>query len=111
MQISARTEHDVAVLELRGELDGKTAPETQEAILQQAQPNCKMILDLSEMTYMSSAGLRVLLLVYRRVNANNGRVALVGLSEEIRETMEMTGFLAHFQTYPTLRAGLEALVQ
>ena len=61
------------------------------------------------MDYMSSAGLRMFLLLNRTISDHHGGIALVGLSEEIRDTMDMTGFLKYFTTCETLKAGLEAL--
>ena len=109
MEIKTWMEQNVSVAELIGELDSKTAPEAQEKILPLAQSGCKLLLDMRNLTYMSSAGLRMLLLLYRQVSSKNGQIGLAGLRDEIRETMEMTGFLNQFKTYPTLQAGLQAV--
>ncbi len=58
--------------------------------------------------YLSSAGLRMLLLAYRQAAARESDLLLAGLSEEIRDTMEMTGFLDFFTTIDTVEAGLQA---
>jgi anti-sigma B factor antagonist len=55
-----------------------------------------MILDLSKVDYLSSAGLRLLLLLYREFAAKKGKVVLLGVSEEIRTVMSHTGFLNFF---------------
>ncbi len=68
-----------------------------------------MILDMHDVSYMSSAGLRVLLVMYRTITSKSGKVALIGLSEDIRDTMAMTGFLDFFTYQDTLEEGLEAL--
>jgi anti-sigma B factor antagonist len=47
--------------------------------------------------YMSSAGLRLLLLVYREFAAKKGKLVLVGLSPDIRAVMSHTGFLSFFK--------------
>ncbi len=64
---------------------------------------------MSGVSYISSAGLRALLMLYRQMAANDGRVALVGLPESIRDVMTVTGFLEFFDDYPTLEEGLNAL--
>jgi anti-sigma B factor antagonist len=74
-----------------------------------AVPNVKMILDMSEVAYMSSAGLRMLLVMYRTIISKSGKVVLVGLSEDIRDTMSMTGFLDFFTYFETLDEGLKTL--
>ncbi len=54
------------------------------------------MLDFGKMTYMSSAGLRVLLLTHRRAEHSGGRIVLTRLSPEVREVMSATGFLDYF---------------
>ena len=54
---------------------------------------------------MSSAGLRMMLLIYRQVIGGGGRVVLVGLSEDIKDTMSVTGFLDFFTMHDHVDAG------
>jgi anti-sigma B factor antagonist len=98
---------DVNVVRLAGDLDGNTAPNVQAQIIPLALPNVKMVLDMSEVAYMSSAGLRMLLVMYRTIISKSGKVVLVGLSEDIRDTMSMTGFLDFFTYLETLDDGLK----
>jgi len=58
---------------------------------------------------MSSAGLRMMLLIYRHATASNGKVALVGLSEQISDTMSATGFLTFFVVCSTIEQAREAI--
>ncbi|MEB3289791.1 MAG: anti-sigma factor antagonist [Leptolyngbya sp.] len=92
----------VTLITLVGDIDGSTAPGVQADILAAAAPDIKMILEMTQVSYMSSAGLRVLLAVYRQATAQNGQVVLVGLIEEIKDTMSVTGFLDFFTTTDTL---------
>jgi anti-sigma B factor antagonist len=100
---------DVNVVRLAGDLDGSNALNVQAQIMPLAVANVKMILDMSEVSYMSSAGLRMLLVMYRTINSKSGKVVLVGLSEDIRDTMSMTGFLDFFTYLETLDDGLKNL--
>ena len=109
MDVQIKTVDDVTVIAVSGELDGKTAPIAQDEILPSAEPGCKLLLDMSAVPYMSSAGLRMMLLIYRQVTANDGKSVLVGLSEEIKDTMEVTGFLNYFEVRDTYDEGLQAL--
>ena len=102
---------NINVVKLAGDLDGSTAPGVQDQILPLANPDVKMILDMSGVSFMSSAGLRMLLVMYRAISSKNGKVILVGLSEEIRDTMSMTGFLDFFTYLETLDDGLKSLAQ
>jgi len=98
---------NVNVVSLAGDLDGNTAPGVQAEIMTLASPNSKLILDMSGVTFMSSAGLRMLLVMYRTITSQSGKVVLVGLSEDIRDTMLMTGFLDFFTYFDTLDDGLK----
>ena len=109
MNIELEEIDGVTVATLFGELDGRTAPIVQEKLLALPQPNGKALLDMSGVSYISSAGLRALLMLYRQMAANDGRVALAGLQENIKDVMIVTGFLEFFDDYDTLEQGLAAL--
>ncbi len=68
-----------------------------------------MLLDLSRVPYMASAGLRLLLMVHRTIAAKGGKVLLVGLSPELKDTMTHTGFFGFFDHYDSIEAGIAAL--
>ena len=109
MEIATKTIDDITVVTISGELDGRTSPIAQAEIVPLCQPGTKLLLDMSQVTYMSSAGLRVLLLLYRQMTSVNGRIVLVGLSEELQDTMSATGFLAYFTTFDTIDTGVAGL--
>jgi anti-sigma B factor antagonist len=108
-QLSVNTSTQVTVIEMVGDVDSNTAPLVQEQVLPLAQPGSKILLDMAKVSYMSSAGLRLLLSLYRQVTRKDGRLVLVGLSDEIRDTMSITGFLDFFTTCETFDLGLQAL--
>ena len=56
-----------------------------------------LVLDCSEMTYISSSGLRIFLTLRKAAAAEGGRVVVEGLSSEIRQVFMMTGFLQLFE--------------
>ena len=66
-------------------------------------------MDMTQVQYMSSAGLRMLLSMYRQTQGKEGKLVLVGLSEELQDTMSVTGFLDFFTISETVDAGLTAL--
>lgn len=111
MEIHVRAEHGITVIELVGELTWKTAGDAgaEERILEHVRPGAKLCVDMTRVGYMSSAGLRLLLKLYRTVHDGGGRIVLVGLVPDIRDTMENTGFLNFFQLYPDREAGISAL--
>ncbi len=109
MKIDTENVGDVSVVTVQGSIDGNTAPQAQEAILPLVHDGCRLVVDMSGVDYMSSAGLRMMLLLYRRVAGSSGQIILSGLSEEIRDTMALTGFLDFFDTSENLQSGLALL--
>ena len=107
MKVSTEKHDRYAIVRLEGNLDGQTAPSMQEKILSLIETHKNILMDVSQVEYMSSAGLRVMLLLYRQAKAHDGKAVLVGLSESIKETMEITGFLNFFTLSDTEEEGLK----
>ena len=96
MKLETSEENDILTVRLEGSLDGKTAPEAREQLEGFLAGKSKLILDLTKVDYLSSAGLRLLLVLYRELTARKGKLALLGVSEDIRTVMSHTGFLSFF---------------
>jgi anti-sigma B factor antagonist len=109
MTATTSTVDNTTVVTVEGSIDSKTAGEFERTALTAIQGQREAIIDLTKVDFLSSAGLRVLLVVYRQLKVKNGRVVLVGTSEEIRDVMSDTGFLAFFSTVDTLAEGLALL--
>jgi anti-sigma B factor antagonist len=109
VNVAARTEGRITVLEVSGDIDGKTAPAFQEQVLPRIDPGGRVLLDLSRVGFMSSAGFRTLLLTHREAGSKQARVVLVGLNEGIQTSMSATGFLRYFTVRVSLADGLAAL--
>ncbi len=76
MEVAKHMQGAVTVIALDGELDSSTAPTVHQQLGDLVPPHGRVLIDLSRTSYMSSAGLRVLLLVYRQAQANGARLAL-----------------------------------
>ncbi len=107
MEITVTMMQNVQVFRPVGDIDGKTAPEVLAKVKAEAAAGGRVIVDLSQTPYMSSAGLRVMLSMYRHVIGGKGKFMLTGLNDEIKDTMEMTGFLSQFRTADTVDEGLK----
>jgi anti-sigma B factor antagonist len=109
MEIATKTDGEITIVELNGDIDASTAPKVQELVLPLAQSGKKLLLNMTEVPYMSSAGLRSLLALYRQASAQECKLVLVGLSPEITDTMSVTGFLAFFTITESVDQGIAAL--
>lgn len=107
MTLDQETRDDVAILRPVGRLDSATSPELERAVLERLEGGCKrMVFDLADMDYISSAGLRVILLAGKKLRASQGKLALAGMRETVREVFEMSGFLALFAVAPGVEEAL-----
>ncbi|TAF03649.1 MAG: anti-sigma factor antagonist [Nostocales cyanobacterium] len=107
--INIKTTKDIKEVVLEGQIDANTASSVTEEVLPLIEPGSKILLDMTGVEYMSSAGLRTLLTLHRQTDAKKGNLVLVGLNEEVEDTMTVTGFIEHFKTAQDRKAGLEAL--
>lgn len=92
MDIQKIQNGDNVVFALAGRLDTSTAPQLQESLIPEFDTTKNITLDFAELAYVSSAGLRVLLMGEKTAKAKGGKQTLVNVSPEIMEVFEMTGF-------------------
>ena len=109
MTLELRTADGMAIVTLEGTIDSRTAPTLEPQLREVAAQHAKVLISMSRVDFLSSAGLRLLLLLYRQVKARGGHIALVDVSEEIRDVMRNTGFLQFFTLADTEERGLAAL--
>lgn len=91
MTISTEKNDNVVALYISGRIDTTTAPELEKTIKALAPDVKELTLDLSEVTYVSSAGLRVLLGAQKKMN-KTGSMKLTGVCDAVMEVFEITGF-------------------
>ena len=100
---------DVTVIALAGNLDSTTAPDLREHLGRLVAGRGPVLLDLSRMSCLSSAGLRVLVVICRQAERNGARLTLAGVPAEVRAVMAATGFLEFFAVADTVAAGVQAM--
>jgi anti-sigma B factor antagonist len=93
MNISSRREGGVTVVGVEGNLDTNTAPDAQQHLdgLQDDGVQ-KILVNFGDLDYISSAGLRVLLVTAKRLGASGGSLRICGLNETVSEVFEISGF-------------------
>ena len=83
----------VSVLSVSGYIDAATFPQlVKEADEVLNSGHVNLVLDLGGVDYVSSAGLRVLLMAAKAIKQKNGKLALYGLTETVQEIFEISGF-------------------
>lgn len=93
----------------RGEIDFATAPDlVQELAGAVRAPRCRVIVDLTEVTFMDSAGILALSRARRTAAANSGELRLVGARPMIRKVLRVTGLEEIFPVHSTLEEAIGA---
>ena len=109
MEIAARTQNDVTLVTLAGSFDSNSSPTAQQAldgIL--ANGARKVVIDFSGVDYVSSAGLRVMLAMAKRLSGG-GALRLFGLNETVREVFDISGFSTILAVFVTEAEALEGI--
>ena len=92
MEIRRSKNGDALTVALKGRLDTMTAPELEEELKTVLPDAGQLTLDLEDLEYVSSAGLRVLLSAHKAMRSRGG-MRIVHANDIIREIFEVTGFI------------------
>lgn len=91
MDIKLVVRENEGELIMSGDLDTRTAKDADALFLQMADRFKDIILNMKDLEYVSSAGLRAIRNLYIKVNQNGGKLSLTNVNENVMEVFEMTG--------------------
>ena len=92
----------ISVMKVKGRVDSETAPELDDALTKLLQSNRnKIVLNLQDVNYMSSAGLRAMVKAYQSANKSGGDVRLAAVSEPIEVILRTVGMMQMFKMFST----------
>ena len=107
--VHARTSRDVVVVTATGDVDALTAPRLQDAIVEALDAaSAALVVDLTDVEFLSSAGMSVLMAGYRRADPDTA-FCVVADGPFTDRPMRMIGLDRELRLYPTLSAALEDL--
>lgn len=109
MEIRNSVSDGVTIVDVIGNIDSSTAPQAQGTIMPLIIPGALLVLDMGQCHYLSSAGLRVLLMIAKLLATKGGQCALANVCEEVKDVMSITGFASFFQTYDSVTSAVAAL--
>ena len=92
MTITKNKNDNFLTLKLEGRLDTTTAPQLESELSENLNGVTELTIDFAELSYISSAGLRVLLETQKRMN-KQGSMKLINVNEIVMEVFEITGFV------------------
>ena len=100
MNIEIKEDRQVTVVELNGRLDEMSAPEVETLVLPLAErSNTRLLIDFSNVEYVSSGGLRVLLMLSKAAGRAYSSLRLCGLNPFVNEVMEISHLRSNFQIH------------
>ena len=110
MEVNESRDGTVTIVTVKGRLDSATAPTLGERLSGAlAAPSRHLLIELSQLEYISSAGFRVLLLAAKRAAETDGQIVLAGVSGKVRQLFDLGSFLDLFRICGSRDEGIAAL--
>jgi len=101
---------NIHLVQLVGRLDTKNYTDVEKQFNEVIERGeIKLLVDFADLEYISSSGLRVLLMMLKKLKAINGRFILCNLRQSIYEIFEISGFVSLFEIFPTREEALNKL--
>jgi anti-anti-sigma factor len=110
MDISEQRQADVVILALSGKLDATTAKTFEERIIGAINSGTqRLVVDLSQLDYVSSSGLRVFLLAAKRLQTANGKIVLCSMQDHVRQVFDLAGLSSLLYIYASRDEAVKSL--
>ncbi|MDL1896359.1 STAS domain-containing protein [Anaerolineae bacterium CFX7] len=107
MDLKTDKRDDVAVLAVSGSLDALSAPELADTISSQLDAgSVKLVADLAQLDYTSSAGLRVLLNGVKAARQKGGDLRLAAVQPNVKKVLDLSGFMSIMKSFPDVAAAV-----
>jgi anti-sigma B factor antagonist len=110
MEMSEQRQGDITILIPVGRINNDTSTSFQPRLLESVAPaGSKVLIDFSNVEYISSAGLRALMMAAKQSKANNGRLAVASLTPMVKEIFTISRFSVVVQVFETMAEATTAL--
>jgi anti-anti-sigma factor len=110
MEINQKEESGIVTISIKGRMDADTAPEAEKTVnsILKGDSN-RLLFDLEQLEYLSSAGLRVLLSAAKELKRREGKIVLCSLNEFVKEIFEVSGFESLIPISDSVESGKKVL--
>ncbi len=109
MEILDNQINELVIIKISGDIDAITAPKITEHIkVLIEQGNVKLITDLEEVAYTSSAGLRVLLAAVKETRSKSGDMRLANIQHDVLKVLTLTGFTNILKIFPDVDSAVKS---
>jgi len=110
MQITERTEEEIPVVSITGDIDLETSPQLREFLKPKSSKKTSLLLlDFSGVNYIDSSGLATLIEYFQAVQGFKGKLALASLSPRVKNVFEIVRLEQIFSLHPDIPSALKAL--
>jgi anti-anti-sigma factor len=109
VEIGERRDGNILVLQPVGRIDNDTSPDFQSRLLSGLTAGATVLVDFSAVEYISSAGLRALMMGSKQAKASKGRLAVAALGPVVKEIFEISRFSMVVEVFGTTADALAAL--
>lgn len=109
IRVTIEEKGNIVILRLDGRLDATSTPVLEGKIKPVLEKQARVLMDFSDVDYLSSAGMRLLLSAAKKMKAKNGRLVFCGIDEEVMEIIKMAGFDKILEIFSSEQEALAAL--
>ena len=110
MELHHEKKGDNSIITIKGRLDASTTPEAEKAIRKIIEDgNSRILFNFSDLEYLSSVGLRVVLWVTKEMARKKGKLVLCSLNQYVKEIFEVSGFESLIPIEETVESGIKKL--
>lgn len=103
MNVSASRKKNAMIVAVEGRLDSVTSGELEAWVDETlVPPTCDVVMNFSDLDYISSAGLRVMLNISKLVNNSSYRFSMCGVQDHVKEVFEISGFDSFIPIYKSV---------
>ncbi|MBN1994495.1 MAG: STAS domain-containing protein [Anaerolineae bacterium] len=112
MEYKVRNESGIAILDLSGEIDVSTATQLRDTLIDLIENNeGRLLVNMSDVAYIDSSGLSVLVAAHKKAQGANGMLGLSGPQKPVQQVFELTRMNKLFNIFPTVEEGIAAVSQ
>lgn len=101
MDINNFTEKDILIISPEGRIDSTNSNEFESSTMSMSADMQKIAIDFTNIKYISSAGLRSILVIAKEMNKSNRKFVIFGMNSSIKDVFDMAGFSSVIKTSGT----------
>jgi len=110
MEINAKKEKNAMVVSVKGRMDAVTAPEFERNLSDlMVKGETAFLVSLNELEYISSAGLRSILSIAKKLKEKQGKILFTGLKGPVEEVFKISGFYSIFKIVDSEEAAFKEI--